>query len=113
MTREPIDLPAVRNLLADIPTRLDEELFEDLASGTHVRIERIVSDGHQSPPGFWYDQDENEWVMVLRGSARLRFEGSDDPVVLESGDSLVIPAHARHRVEWTAQLTIWLAVHYR
>ena len=102
------------NLLSHIPERVPEEMFEKLAGAAGVRIERIVSDGHASPEGFWYDQEENEWVMVLRGSAGLRFEGEDRTVVLKPGCWVDIPAHVRHRVEWTdpKEKTLWLAVFY-
>jgi cupin 2 domain-containing protein len=95
-------------------TDLPDERFETLLHSGSVRIERIVSHGHASPPGFWYDQAEHEWVMVLQGQAGLRFEGDDQPVVLKPGDFVNIPAHRRHRVEWTTteEPTIWLAVHY-
>ncbi len=100
------------SLLADLPQPLPEELVTTLVQGAGVRIERIVSHGHASPPGFWYDQDQHEWVVVLRGAARLRFE--DGIVEMRAGDCVNIPAHTRHRVEWTApdEPTIWLAVHY-
>lgn len=101
------------NLFADIPSELAEESFERVVAAEHVLIERIVSWGHASPEGFWYDQAEHEWVTVLKGRAALSFDGQDEPVVLEAGDALVIPARARHRVEWTEKPTIWLAVHYR
>ena len=86
---------------SDIPDRLPEEIFETLASSGRVRIERIISDSHASPEGFWYDQDENEWVLLLKGSAALRFEGEERSCVLKPGDWVDIPAHVRHRVEWT------------
>jgi cupin 2 domain-containing protein len=72
----------------------------------------IVSVGHASPEGFWYDQPQNEWVVVLRGAARIQFE--DERVELRPGDWIHIPAHRRHRVEWTTpdEPTLWLAVHY-
>jgi len=78
-------------------------------------VERIVSHGHCSPDGFWYDQDENEWVILLKGSAGLRFEDQDSVLVLNPGDYLHINGHQRHRVEWTdpKQETIWLAVYYK
>ncbi len=84
-----------------------------LAQSEHVRIERIVSRGHVTPPGEWYDQDTHEWVVLLTGSATLTFE--DRSETLAAGDHVLIPAHRRHRVEWTdpAQPTVWLAVHYR
>ncbi len=102
------------NIYSDIPDRAPEEIFETLADSGKVRIERIISDSHASPEGFWYDQDENEWVMVLKGSAALKFEGRDEMVVLGLGDWVNIPAHLRHRVEWTDQeeKTVWLAVFY-
>lgn len=100
------------NLFADLPTDLPAELVQTLAAATGVRIERIVSHGHASPPDFWYDQDEAEWVMVVRGAARLRFE--DGTVEMRPGDFVNIPAHRRHRVEWTTpdEPTIWLVVFY-
>ncbi len=101
------------NLLADIPEDLPEELVQSLLGTPGVRIERIVSLGHASPDGFWYDQDWHEWVLLLAGAARLRFDG-EGPIDLRPGSFVNIPAHARHRVEWTdpTQPTVWLAVHY-
>jgi cupin 2 domain-containing protein len=100
------------NLFADLPACLPDELFETLLAAAHVRIERIVSHGHASPRGFWYDQPQHEWVLLLRGAAKLRFE--EETVALKPGDYLNIPARKRHRVEWTTpdELTVWLAVHY-
>jgi cupin 2 domain-containing protein len=91
-----------------------DELKEVLLDRDSVRIERIVSRGHSSQPGFWYDQTDNEWVVLLSGRARLLFEGEPDPISLGPGDYLDIPAHTRHRVEWTDpdQDTVWLAVFY-
>jgi cupin 2 domain-containing protein len=85
-----------------------------LAEARHVRIERIVSLGQASPPGFWYDQPWAEWVVVLAGSAGLRFEDEAEVKVLSEGDYILIPARVKHRVEWTCKdhATIWLAVHY-
>ena len=105
----------MKSLFDNIPAELPDELVETLAVSDRVRIERIVSRGQASPEGFWYDQEENEFVLVLRGSAGLRMEGEDTPRVLTPGDYVLIPAHARHRVEWTdpSGATIWLAVHYR
>jgi cupin 2 domain-containing protein len=105
----------VRQIHAGIPDALPRELIEPLVSSDAVRIERIVSRGHASPPGFWYDQDTPEWVLLITGAARLLFADRAEPVRLGPGDHLHIPAHVRHRVEWTDpdQPTIWLAVHYR
>jgi len=103
------------NLLHDIPARMAAELVDVLARGEGVRVERVVSWGQASPPGFWYDQAEHEWVALLTGEARLRFEEGDRVVSLAPGDALTIPAHVRHRVEWTdpGQPSVWLAVFYR
>ncbi len=88
------------------------EVIDELMRFGRVRVERIVSRGQCSPPGFWYDQDEDEWVILLTGAARLRFEDGDRVVELGPGDAESIPAHVRHRVDWTApdEETIWLAV---
>jgi cupin 2 domain-containing protein len=100
------------NLFDSLPTSIPNELIQVIAGNQHVRIERIVSHGHSSPDGFWYDQDENEWVIVLKGAARLRFD--DRSVELKAGDFVNIPAHKKHRVEWTTpdEPTIWLAVFF-
>lgn len=91
---------------------MPEEIFSIIAKAEQVEIERIVSKGHRSPPGFWYDQDFDEWVLVLRGAAILRLAGSRRKIRLKAGDYLLIPAHKRHRVEWThpKKPTIWLAI---
>jgi cupin 2 domain-containing protein len=104
----------LENLFDDFPEEFDEEFMEDLVDDGSVRIERIVSQGHASPEGFWYDQDEDEWVLLLAGSAALVFEEEDEEVVLKPGDHIRIPAHKRHRVSWTAPNaeTVWLAVYY-
>jgi cupin 2 domain-containing protein len=101
------------SLFADLPVTLATELFTTLVEADSVRIERIVTHGHSSPEGFWYDQDWHEWVVVLQGAARLRFE--DEVVEMLPGHFLNIPAHRKHRVEWTTpdDPTVWLAVHYR
>lgn len=102
------------NLYGQIPTTLTAELVQVLAGSKGMRIERIVSRGHCSPPGFWYDQSDDEWVVLLKGEARLRFEAGERVVHLREGDYVHIPAHQRHRVDWTAELadTVWLAVFY-
>jgi cupin 2 domain-containing protein len=111
LTQQPL---TTGNLFADLPRRLSQELSEVLAQSAGARLERIVSLGHTTPPGEWYDQDTNEWVVLLRGAAVLRFEDEPEPRRLVPGDWLDIPAHRRHRVEWTApgEPTIWLALHY-
>lgn len=101
-------------LFARVRKRLNDEQVEVLAGSDAVRIERIVSTGHASAPGFWYDQERPEFVVVLAGAAGLRFAGERAARRLGPGDWVDIPANARHRVEWTdpATPTVWLAVHY-
>lgn len=100
------------NLFADLPMGLTEEAVSILSDAGNARIERIVSHGHRSPDGFWYDQPDSEWVIVLKGAARLEFE--DGVLEMRPGDWIDIPAHRRHRVDWTTpdEPTVWLAVHY-
>ena len=102
------------NLFDSIPQQLPAELLETLAESDAVRVERIVSRGHGSPDDFWYDQERDEFVALLSGAAGLRIEGEPEERVLKPGDWLVISAHQRHRVEWTADDTdtVWLAVHF-
>lgn len=102
----------VSNLFSGIPAHLPKELFEPLLETPVFTLERIVSRGQTTPCGEWYDQERNEWVMVVKGRARLRFE--DRQVEMQEGDYLLIPAHCRHRVEWTdpQQETVWLALHF-
>lgn len=103
------------NLFGDLQGSLPEEEFAPLLDGPYLRLERIVSTGHVTPEGMWYDQPQAEWVVLLRGSARLLIEGEPQARRLNPGDWLLIPAHIRHRVEWTdpAQPTVWLALHFR
>lgn len=102
------------NIFSKIPASLPHELLEELVRAGGTRIERIISKGHTTPEGTWYDQETNEWVMVVQGRARLRFEEDDVVLSMQAGDWITIPAHVKHRVEWTDpdQETIWLAVHY-
>ncbi len=105
----------VDNLFANIPRQLAGEQIVTLLQSRNVRIERIVSTGHATAPGQWYDQDQDEWVVVLAGSAGLLFEGEADPRRLEPGSYVHIAAHVRHRVAWTDPQTptVWLAIHYQ
>lgn len=102
----------MHNLFAGLPAAGDAEQFAQLLSRPGLRIERIVSTGQASPPGFWYDQPQGEWVLVLAGEARLAFEDELAPRQLKPGDFADIAPHRRHRVESTAVPTVWLAVHY-
>ena len=101
------------NLLANIPADLSNEVFNVLAGSDHVKIERIVSSGHNSPESGWYDQDRNEWVMVVQGNAEIEFDNGPS-IQLGEGDYVNIPAHRRHRVTYSSvnPETIWLTVHY-
>jgi cupin 2 domain-containing protein len=103
------------NLLSPLPDADAAERVDALLTRPGLRIERIVSRGQASPPGFWYDQPEAEWVVVLAGAARLRFQDESEARVLAPGDWLDIAPHRRHRVEWTdpTVATVWLAVIYR
>jgi cupin 2 domain-containing protein len=103
----------VKNLFTDIPGEMPEELVGEILRTDAFRIERIVSRGQASPPGFWYDQETNEWVLLIKGSALLRFFDGRE-IALTPGDHLLIPRHVRHRVERTDTdgETVWLAVHY-
>ena len=120
------------NLFSHLPKDLSSEVFETLVQGSNLRIERIVSLGHSSQDNTWYDQDDHEWVILLQGKAAIRFADADgfdssyktdtsnktnltdNTVQLLPGDYINIPAHTKHRVEWTdaSNTTIWLAIHY-
>ena len=92
-----------------------DEILEELLATDAVRIERIVSTGQSTPPGEWYDQENDEWVVLLSGRAQLLFENDGRTVEMCPGDYVHIPAHIRHRVEWTDpdERSIWLAIHFR
>lgn len=103
------------NLYSDIPDSLPEELFEQLSTGEGaIKIERIVSRGHSSPPEFWYDQKSTEWVLLLKGEAVLQFADDNKDLSMKPGDWLEIPPGQKHRVTSTSNLedTVWLAIHW-
>jgi len=108
-------MSASHNLFDDIPRELPAERIDVLLDTPGIRLERIISLGHATPPGEWYDQARDEWVVVLRGRARVRIEGETEDRALGVGDHLLLRAHVRHRVEWTdsAGPTVWLALHYQ
>lgn len=108
-------MPIDGNLFESLPQNLPAELIENLLVEDGLRLERIVSAGHVTPAGEWYDQNSDEWVVLLTGAARLLFEAPEEVVTLRPGDHLKIPAHCKHRVEWTDPdaTTIWLALHFR
>jgi cupin 2 domain-containing protein len=101
------------NLFDDVPKSAAAEQFDDLLTAPGFKIERIVSTGQSSPPGFWYDQGWIEWVLLLSGAAAVEFEGEAAPRELVPGSYLHIPPGCRHRVAWTSsdEPTVWLAVH--
>ena len=103
------------NLLSSLPDAQGAEQTETLLSRPGLRVERIVSLGQASPPGFWYDQPEGEWVLLLAGAAKLRFADEREARLLRLGDWLEIVPHRRHRVDWTdpSTPTVWLALFYR
>ncbi|PKO90026.1 MAG: cupin [Betaproteobacteria bacterium HGW-Betaproteobacteria-12] len=105
----------IANLFAAPPAPVGREEFDELIGRPGVRIERIVSTGQTSPPDFWYDQAEGEWVAVLQGEAKLRFADEAEARHLQAGDFIDIAPHRRHRVDWTPadRITIWLAVFYK
>ncbi len=103
------------NIFDSIPESMPDEVFQDIIKSSGFRLERIISRGHSTEPGKWYDQEEDEWVMLISGEAELLFEEGYEKIRMKPGDYLLIPAHKRHRVEWTAkdQDTVWLALHFR
>jgi len=102
----------MHNIFDSLPARGLAERYDELLSQPGLRIERIVSTGQASPPGFWYDQAQAEWVLLLQGEATLAFEDESAPRILRAGDCMDIAAHRRHRVEATSDFAIWLAVYY-
>ena len=104
-----------RNIFQNLPVALNQESIETLIEQNAIRIERIVSRGQHSPLGFWYDQDEHEWVVVLAGKAELQVDGLTQSITLNPGDTYHLPAHTKHRVAWTTpdHDTIWLAVFWK
>ncbi|MDX5363811.1 MAG: cupin domain-containing protein [Pseudazoarcus pumilus] len=99
------------NLLSALPAPAGGEAFENLFEAAGLRIERIVSHEHASPEGFWYEQPQDEWVMVASGEAVIEF-GDGSRRTLRAGDWLVLPAGLRHRVAATFERTVWLTVHH-
>ena len=100
------------NIFQNITINKKEEEFIDLLKDKNIRIERIVSNGQVSKEDFWYDQEENEYIIVLEGSAIVEFK--DKQVSLSKGDTLLIQKNEKHRVKYTdiEEPTIWLAIFY-
>lgn len=102
------------NFFTQVPEKLSREIIEIVLQAGSFWLERIISTGQATPVGEWYDQDTHEWVLLLTGEAGLLFENDPRVIIMKPGDYVHIPAHRRHRVEWTdpGQPTIWLALHY-
>jgi cupin 2 domain-containing protein len=103
----------IKNIFENVPDECKMEIFETLFEDKGLKLERIISEGQASPPGQWYDQEWDEWVVLLKGSAGIFFQGEENTCALKPGDYIYIPAHKKHRVEWSdpQQKTIWLAIH--
>ena len=103
-----------QNLFSNIPDSFPDEIIETLLEKKNLKLERILSSGQSTPAGKWFDQETDEWVVLLKGKAGLRFENESEVIELTPGDHLMIPAHKKHRLEWTdeKQKTVWLALHY-
>ncbi len=101
------------NLFKSIPEEIYDEIFDLIIETDSVKIERIVSKGHTSPESGWYDQESNEWVIVLKGEAKILIENEGEKHLVK-GSYMNIPAHRKHKVVWTKKdsETIWLAIHY-
>jgi cupin 2 domain-containing protein len=105
-------MTGLRNLFTELPSIVsgEREVCETLVEADGVKIERIVSHSAASPEGFWYDQPQDEWVLVVKGEARLLIF-PEERVSMKTGDHVLLRAHCRHRVEWTSGETVWVAVH--
>ncbi len=103
----------VANIYADLPKQGPDELFQTLLAKENIKIERIISRGHACRTDEWYDQQQDEWVMLIKGQAKLQYKSNATIILLNPGDYIYIPAHTKHRVHWTApeMETIWLAIH--
>ena len=106
-------MPIIENIFSKIPKQVPDELFQTLLSNKQIKIERIISKDHSSSVNNWYDQIQDEWIILLEGQAKLQFENNTALLNLNPGDYLFIPAHSKHRVHWTDPTitTIWLAIH--
>ncbi|MGO8988411.1 MAG: cupin domain-containing protein [bacterium] len=105
----------LNNIFSRVPSFMQDESYETLLKREGFRLERIVSAGQATPSGKWYDQDTDEWVILLSGSAGLLFEDEDEVFIMNAGDYIHIEPHQRHRVEWTdpEHKTVWLALHFK
>lgn len=90
----------IKNIFNTRTAKIKKEIFEELLTTKSFTVERIISQGHSSAKEFWYDQDTNEFVLILQGSAKLRFENGKI-LNMKKGDYILIPSHIKHRVDWT------------
>ncbi|MGZ8095103.1 MAG: cupin domain-containing protein [Methylosarcina sp.] len=104
-----------QNIFTNIPDQLKDEFFDTILKRKNLHVERIISRGHSTPPGQWYDQAWDEWILLIQGQATLLYEKNTQIISMTAGDHLLIPARTRHRVEWShpEMDTIWLAIHLR
>ncbi len=110
-----MEQPVLNNLFTCLPEGADIEVFETLAQNRQLKLERILSRGHCANPAHWYQQETDEWVLLVQGAASLQFDGQPQPMHLRPGDYLLIPAGQRHAVTWTDPDidTLWLALHFQ
>lgn len=101
-----------KNIFKSLKNPSSEEIFETLIKNEKIKLERIISNRQITPKGKWYDQDNNEWVMLLKGEAKIKFKKTNSTIHLKEGDYLNIDANIKHRVEYTSQDALWLALHY-
>jgi len=103
----------VTNIYTDLPEQCPDEIFQTLLKNQNITIERIISKGHSSAVNEWYDQLQDEWIMLIKGQAKLQYKHNSSIILLNPGDYLFIPSHTKHRVHWTdpEMETIWLAIH--
>jgi len=103
----------MKNIFEEIPGQIPEEIFETIVQASNIKIERIISKGHTTPSKSWYNQNFDEWVLIIQGAAKINFDNHSQPISLTKGSYLWIPAKQKHQVIWTPKdvTTIWLAIH--
>lgn len=82
------------------------ESFQTLLEHKNIKIQKILSCDYKN--GHWYEQAEDEWVVLLQGEATLEY--SDSTQKLSSGDFIFIPRTTKHRVVHTSKDALWLAL---
>ncbi len=90
-----------------------EEVIEEILSTKSFRLEKISSFGHRTPDNEWYDQDNDEWVLLLKGRATILFQIQNKTVNLKEGDYFLIKKHIKHRVEYVSEDALWLCIHFK